>query len=317
MDTVNFNNSHKYFCDSDRLIFKNIVGMPLERLESEIANLPPEVIKKVYGNDKFILSQELNEMGLHIYRIMLSRKIYEKRMSLADNSYVKFFHENGYLVISDFLSEETIEFLSEDVDRMRKFSIGKRHIDFPQLQSMNPKLLDFIKMCVNVPYLSLDAPDGHPRTEIWHHRHHEKDPQYKFHTDTFQPTFKFWVYIEDITVDQGPLNIISNSHIPTESRLAWDYENSIISPSDNLWNHRVQSNGQPGSFRIYENGSIENEEDELKRLGYNDIIEFDGKKNTLVAANTYAFHRRGLGLPNTERNSLSIQYRPLAFGDYK
>ena len=317
MNLVNFKNSNQYLSDSDRVIFKNIVGISIDRLENEIANQPDAALKTIYSNQKFVHSPELNEMGLHIYRILLSRRIYENRLPLASNPYVQFFHENGYLVIEDFLSKETIDYLSEDVDSMRKDNVRKRHIDFSQLQSMNPDLLDFIKKCVNVPYLSPDAPEGEPRTEIWNHQHHQRDPQYKFHTDTFQPTFKFWIYIEDITMEQGPLNVIPRSHIPTESRLEWDYENSILSPADKLWRHRVQSNGVPGSFRIYENGTVEDEEKEIKKLGYDNLVMCEGKKNTLVAANTYAFHKRGLGLPNTERNSLSIQYRPLAFGDYK
>ena len=57
------------------------------------------------------------------------------------------------------------------------------------------------------------------------------------------------------------------------------------------------------------------EKQTLKNMGYKSI-ETVGKKNTLVAANTFGFHKRGIAVPQTYRETLSIEYRPQAFWKY-
>lgn len=317
MNLVYFGNSHEYLSPTDHALFKEVVGSDIMFLENEIKKQPEAFIRHIYSNEKFVQSEALNALGLHIYRIMLARGVHNKRRVPTEYSLIKFFHENGYMMVEDFLNKETIDMLSEELELQRKSGTRKKTFYLNKILDKNPGLLEFIKMCANVPYFSPDAPNGFPRSETWNHLHHKSDPQYKFHTDTFQPTFKCWIYIDDVTSAQGPLNVVPQSHILTEARLKWDFQNSIISPQDDLWNSRIQLSGQPGSFRVFEGGTEIDESAEIDRLGYKKPVVCSGKRNTFVAANTYAFHKRGMGSTGTERNSLSIQYRPWAFGNYK
>lgn len=317
MNLIFYKTSHLYFKDTDRELFKEITGTTISFLEDEIQKMPPQHAIKIYSNEKFIQSERLNKLGLHIYRILLSRRIYESRNTLADDPRITFFQENGYLIIKDFLEEDILGLLIKELIYAKQKNIPKQKIYLSKVLERDKHQMDFLKRCANVPHFAEDSVNGFPRTELWNHSHFQKDPQYKFHTDTFQPTFKCWIYLTDISIEHGPLNIVPKSHLPSRERLKWDYENSLITPENPLWNHRVQSGGAPGSFRVYESGAEEIELQEINRLGLPAAVSCVGGQNTFVAANTYAFHKRGAANVGTERNSLSIQYRPQAFGDYK
>ena len=113
--------------------------------------------------------------------------------------------------------------------------------------------------------------------------------------------------------------------------MVWDNENSKIKRGDKLWKRRVNQKwiynsqgmilgthieGEPGAFRVYENSTIKEENDEVKRLGFNEVKSFSAPKNTLVIANTFGFHKRGMGEIGSIRSTLHTQYRPKAFGIY-
>jgi hypothetical protein len=82
-----------------------------------------------------------------------------------------------------------------------------------------------------------------------------------------------------------------------------------------MWKRRIQEGGKPGSFRVHERSPLEEENNVIRDMGYQ-IKELIGKKNTLIVANTFGFHRRGPATPGTMRETLSIEYRPQAFQLY-
>ena len=83
-----------------------------------------------------------------------------------------------------------------------------------------------------------------------------------------------------------------------------------------MWARRIEKGGKPGSFRVFENSTVEEETAEVKKMGYNEVKSMVGKRNTLLAANTFCFHKRGLGVKGSYRRTLTTQYRPVAFGVY-
>ena len=89
-----------------------------------------------------------------------------------------------------------------------------------------------------------------------------------------------------------------------------------MSRDSDLWVRRIEDGGKPGSFRVFEQSTMEEENQEVLRLGYNLPISMPGKKNTLLAANTFCFHKRGIGDLGSYRRTLTSQYRPVAFGVY-
>ena len=315
---IYFENSNEYISSEDRELFRSIVGTNIEFLENQIKKLPVQTIHRIYSNEKFVDIRRLNELGLHLYRIILANKIYKKRRTVQSELGQQFC-EQGYLLVEDFLPEEEFNNIKSVFDRdvASSSAFGTKWAFHPtQMFARNKNFYDLIKECARVKNFSHDAPKGIPRTEFWNHFHEKEDPQYRYHTDTFQPTCKFWLYLEDIEVNQGPMNLIPRSHVCDEKRLKWDYENSLLSRDSTLWDYRVQKNGTPGSFRILEGSTEEEERSELQRLGYSTNKVMVGKKNTLLAANTYCFHKRGIGEKNSYRRTLTSQYRPVAFGVY-
>ena len=53
------------------------------------------------------------------------------------------------------------------------------------------------------------------------------DPQKTLHSDTFHPTMKSWLFLDDVDAANGPFTYVPGSHRPTRARLAWEYAKSV------------------------------------------------------------------------------------------
>ena len=49
------------------------------------------------------------------------------------------------------------------------------------------------------------------------------------HADTFHPTAKFWLFLDDVGIEDGPFAYVPGSHKLTPERLAWEHEQALIS----------------------------------------------------------------------------------------
>lgn len=104
------------------------------------------------------------------------------------------------------------------------------------------------------------------------------DPQTALHADTFHSTSKFWLFLHDVTLEDGPFMFAPGSHKLTPERLKWEYEQSLTAKEAKRAHHSF------GSFRV---GA-----DEMERFGYRPPQPVPVKANTLVIADTYGFHAR-------------------------
>ena len=320
MRLINFKNDESFFSEQDRDLFGNIVGNSVDDLKKRIQQEELGHIEEIYSNKKFVHSK-LNKMGLHVYRILLANRIRMFNPSPQVEA-LKKFDSLGVLYIDNFLSDRefnhVIEYFEDKVKKAFKDG-GKGRVNGDIILGKTNPLNQLIKKCAHVNDYSSDAVDGFPRTEFWYHKHFGGDSQYKFHTDTFQPTVKSWLYLEDISNEHGPFSFIPTSNIIDEKRLKWDHMNALIAEAGSshpLWNKRVERGGKPGSFRIHEGSRDHEEMQALNDVGYKDGYVLSGKKNTLVIANTYGFHKRGMAMPGTMRSTMTFQYRPQAFGLY-
>ncbi|MEO1104118.1 MAG: phytanoyl-CoA dioxygenase, partial [Pseudomonadota bacterium] len=118
----------------------------------------------------------------------------------------------------------------------------------------------------------------------------DADPQANLHSDTFHPTAKFWLFLHDVSGDDGPFSYAPGSHILTPERLAWEHEQALVAAGQGDRHHAA------GSFRL--------PEADLPTLGYGTVQTFPVKANTLVVADTYGFHRRTPSRRPTIRTSL-------------
>lgn len=317
MKIIYYENNKTFFSDGDKENFFKITGNTIDQLESTIKKQSEKLIQMIYSNHKFIHSDELNKSGLHVYRSLLANNVYKKR-GYNSSSHVEKLKYDGYFMIDNFLSDKEFQNLEDKFKVVKeKFPNGK-HItaDVRAFFTNNPDYLHLIKECAQIKSFSRDTSAGFPRSEIWYHKHTEEDTQFKFHSDTFHPTIKCWLYLEDVKQDQGPFEYVPQSNQYNIDRMTWDYENSNTKMGDDFWKRRIEFGGKPGSFRVFENSTLEEEKGELSRLGFSQTASCVGKKNTLLIANTFGYHKRGIGEVGSFRSTLTSQYRPVAFGVY-
>lgn len=116
---------------------------------------------------------------------------------------------------------------------------------------------------------------------IMPHRHDAPpDPQTEFHADAFHPSMKAWFFLDDVAQEDGPLTYLAGSHVQSEGRLAWENATALrgASAMDHL--------SARGSFRI--------SAQDQRALGYHPPQVFAVPANTLIVADTYGFHARGM-----------------------
>ncbi|MFL6727350.1 MAG: phytanoyl-CoA dioxygenase family protein, partial [Sphingomicrobium sp.] len=116
------------------------------------------------------------------------------------------------------------------------------------------------------------------QTIVMGHAEGAPDPQLDLHTDTFHPSLKAWLFLTDVSDDQGPLTYVAGSHRLTPRRLAWERARSIRAK-------QIDHLSQRGSLRIQDR--------ELTELGLPPPTRFAVPANTLVAIDTCGFHARG------------------------
>ena len=315
MEFINNLTDERFLDDHDSALFAHVVGHSLSELKGELRKQSAAFLGQVYSNEKFITS-ELNSLGLHIYRILLAHQIHEKRNPVLDGA-ADSYSRNGYVKINNFLPLDEFRGLRERFEKETHYNPSmKINFNDSSFFLRYPEFIVLIKKCCHIRSLSADAPAGVPRSQFWNLQHDGTDPQYRFHTDTFHPVCKMWLYLGDIDKESGPLTLVKGSHQPTLHRLRWELETSLMLPGSDLWHTRVQKGGRPGPFRILEGSTEEEELQELERIGYNDIVRLTGAANTLIIANTRGFHKRGEACPGTPRQQLTVQYRSKAFGVY-
>jgi hypothetical protein len=127
-----------------------------------------------------------------------------------------------------------------------------------------------------------------------HNKNGDGDVQKSYHMDTFFPCFKFWYFPEAVGPINGPFIYAKGSHILTEDRLQWIYEQSINIAEGKVEPWRTYGHAE-GSFRI--------SEDELKKMGL-ELSPIEVPENTLVIANVFGFHGRGESSSEGFRNSI-------------
>jgi len=106
----------------------------------------------------------------------------------------------------------------------------------------------------------------------------EADPQKSLHSDTFHPTAKYWLFLDDVEMSTGPFVYAKGSHRFTSDRLKWEYAISCKGAKG------LEGHSSVGSLRI--------QSDELEQLGFQETA-LPVPKNTLIIADTHGFHRRG------------------------
>lgn len=128
------------------------------------------------------------------------------------------------------------------------------------------------------------------------------DLQRDFHRDTFFNALKYWLFLDPVRAEDGPMTYVPTSHRLTPERIAWEEAKAAAAVQARIEGNRA---GMSGSFRIAE--------EEIAGLGLPAPKSFTVPANTLVVANVFGFHRRGDAEPGTRRLALYGNHRPQPF----
>ena len=120
------------------------------------------------------------------------------------------------------------------------------------------------------------------------------------HEDVFYPSIKVFFYINDNTAENGAFVVVPRTHRLDRQRLHHEYLYSIDvarQKSGKTVSHAVHACGRMEVFgRAYAKGDLKE-------------VQAVGKANTLIIANTMAFHRRGGSSPVEERHQVRMSFR--------
>lgn len=271
---------------------------------------------KSFARNPILGSPRLNRMGLHRWRIDTAHRMAAwRRRGLARAIGEEAVHEfaaQGYFLRRNFLPPEIWDRLKEEVAalrmparEMREGSTVTRLLPLgrKQLRALpvtaeivaRPDLNDLVRYaaaCGGMPawfYQTVIAEPGGGGP----------DPQTELHSDTFFPTAKAWLFLQDVGEEDGPFAYVPGSHRLTPERRDWEYRCSISAVSDPRSNHRG------GSLRV---GPAE-----LDEMRFPQAVKIAVPANTLVVADTHGFHGRTPSSKRTVRTELHAALRTNPF----
>ncbi len=237
----------------------------------------------------------LNEMGLHEKRVALTYQLAQKRrQKLAkylSKDELQQFQQNGFIFKENFVDEADFAALKKELlerplptrETLQGDAVTRRMaLDYRSLSKLpeTQKLLNSKRWQSLINYVGSFKlkPMYYVQVIISHVWKSTKDPQTNLHSDSFHPSMKAWLFLNDVSEEEGPFVYVPGSHILNDQRLAWERQRALtIEQADQL--------SKRGSFRI--------QTEELAALGYGQPQKFAVKANTLVIADTYGFHARG------------------------
>ena len=281
--------------------------------------LPISILRLFSGykmfRDPYIGSAALNRRGLHVWRLRLAHAIAARRRKrlehLVSDRHRTQFAANGFVEIHKALPElehaallAELRALAAPAREMKEGDAVTRRIAVtPGLLAGMPTLKQFL---ASSEWSGLTRYIGGFDTEpivciqtIFSQAANSRantDPQTRLHTDTFHPTMKAWLFLEDVAPNQGPFTYVPQSHLPTMRRQAWHKRRSVLSSQGAL---------KGGAFRITDA--------ELRHLRLPPRHVFAVPGNTLVVADTFGLHARGLSARPSTRVEIYASMRPNPF----
>ncbi len=264
---------------------------------------------KSFAANPIIGSHLFNLSGLHVVRLVISHAVSNFRWfllrPLMPIDLRKKFHQNGFVAIEGFLSEDDFVKLRQDLQNCsgeaRELTQGDTFtqrilLDDDGLKD-TPELAKLVRNKTYQNYLSYGAAKFHPSLiylqrirngfakgkQKWG----DKDPQKNLHSDTFHPNMKAWYFLDDVPMGKGPFTFVPGSQQLAWKRLKWEYKKSLSAAQN------PDGYSKKGSLRILPK--------DLQEMGLPAPRCLSVKANTLVIANPHGFHCRGQADPETTR----------------
>ncbi len=271
---------------------------------------------KSFAGNPVIGSRLLNTLGLHVLRVLIARLVTWFRWLLlapiADRETRRGLHRDGFVVLAEFISQNQVDALRREV----KNHTGETRQMLQGNTATQRILLDaaalrdkhhLTALCQSRRFLrplkyaaaKLSPPLLYVQRIRNGIREAGADPQKTMHADTFHPTIKAWLFLEDVTPEKGPFTYVKGSHKLTAARLRWEYARSRIAAQTH------DGYSEKGSFRA--------STDDLTAMNLPAPAGVCARAGTLVIANTNGFHGRGQAEEDQSRLEVWAYSRPSPF----
>jgi hypothetical protein len=255
---------------------------------------------QVFSQERSFLSNPilsslwLNKRGFAVWRARLAlqmtqwrRRRLEHLINAADRHG---FERDGYVAKRDFLSPEEFAALANEVKELRtqarEFKDGDSITRRIALTSKALKHLPACRRLLQHPEFRgltryVSSFDSDPfvfvQTIFTQVDGSEPDPLRLMHSDTFHPTMKAWLFLEDVAEEDGPFTIVPGSHSRTTRREVWERRRSVQACD-------TGSGRKRNPYLI--------SDAEMAQLRCAAPKRFAVPANTLVVADTHGFHAR-------------------------
>jgi len=262
---------------------------------------------KSFKDNPIIGSTILNRCGLHVIRLLLSHFIMHIRMLVLSGGISvedrRQYFQYGYLVKENYLTgdkfasleKESRAFDGEIREARQGDTLTHRAVLSPDVLSRYPIMQTFL-FSKSFQRLARFT-SGHLRDPLYYleeikNQYNEggNDPQKMFHHDTFHPSMKCWLFIDDVAENSGAFTFIPRSHKLDWKRIKWEYKMSLVA--------------QCAKNHMHARGSTRYSDEDLTELGLPAPHVFTVKKNTLVLVNVFGIHRRGDSIGKSTRLAL-------------
>jgi hypothetical protein len=260
--------------------------------------------EKSFRRNPIIGNRWLNERGLHAARLKLAHRLGAARRArlapLIDAADREQLDRDGFIVKYNFLPADVFARLAAETRTLRApiremvegDTVTRRiGIERSVLRQVPAARHLFgsseYRNLISYAGASTAMPMFYIETILAHATPGPRDPQTVLHSDTFHPTVKAWLYVNDSAADAMPFTYVPGSHKLTPARLAWEREMSLAAPN------AADPENREGSFRI--------EPRDLATIGLPQPQVLAGTGNTLIIADTFGFHARGLSPEPTSR----------------
>lgn len=261
---------------------------------------------RVFSDAKLVESRFLNVAGAQPLRGALARVIYHLRAT-PDDPIAAEVARHGYAVRSDFLPQHVFDALVRETEEFARSTLprwlhqqgptlvvnhaltGADATRFPQLGQWRDGAYT-LALASAAERRPLRPGTGSPMLEeVIMGDTSVGDPQNALHIDAVFNTHKVWLYLDDVTEENGPLVYVPGSHRLDGTRLVEEYRDST------LRNRCVDPSRRIGDAEVARRG--------LERSA------ITCARNSLVVANTSGYHCRAPGQPGSRRRALQMSFR--------
>jgi len=256
---------------------------------------------KSFTANPLIGSALLNRLGLHVLRVLLARASswlrWQQLRGLASAEERQRFGRDGYLVIEDFLSPQQLQAIRDELQLLADGELPHPPRQMTQGDTLTQRLLLDDSNLAQLPQVHAAVSSRAFQRRIQYcagklyrplvylqrirngFSQGRPDPQKTLHSDTFFPAVKAWLFLQDVSAEQGPFTYIPGSQRLSWKRLQWEYRKSIV--------------GARLHDGYSEKGSLRADAADQAHMQLARPLSLTARAGTLVIANTVGFHGRG------------------------